>query len=51
MCGSNHNKRNCCPDAQILQEEICGNLTGPIGIGPDFPAPFAVWTAPTTGGK
>jgi hypothetical protein len=39
MCGSNGSNNACCPPAQILKEEICGNFNGPL-------AGVTVWSAP-----
>ncbi|WP_163100462.1 S-Ena type endospore appendage [Peribacillus alkalitolerans] len=32
MCGNNGSSVNgfCCPDPKIFQEEICGNIQGPV---------------------
>lgn len=39
MCGSTSGFDNaCCPSAQLFQEKICGNFSGPIGGDP-------VWSA------
>lgn len=45
MCGSNGSSQDCCccPNATVLQEKICGNLTGPLGVGD---ATFIAWQAP-----
>ncbi|MBO9129851.1 S-Ena type endospore appendage [Bacillus sp. 165] len=40
MCGSNAFGGDCCPDAMIFQEQLCGNITDPIDQ--------AVWVAPAT---
>ncbi|WP_249260852.1 S-Ena type endospore appendage [Virgibacillus pantothenticus] len=42
MCGSNGFSGACCPPAQILKEEICGNFNGPLTAE-------AVWSAPIGG--
>lgn len=41
MCGSNNSNQNCscCPNATVLQEKNCGNLTGPL-------TNFIAWQAP-----
>ena len=41
MCGSHGSNSNCCccPNAVVLQEKICGNLTGPL-------TNFVAWEAP-----
>lgn len=41
MCGANFNGGACCPQAQILKEEICGNFNGELAD-----PGVAVWTAP-----
>lgn len=41
MCNSNGFNGNCCPSAQIFQEKICGNLTGPLND-------FLIWSVPAT---
>lgn len=41
MCDSHGFNGNCCPSAQILQEKICGNLTGPL-------TNFIAWSASVT---
>jgi hypothetical protein len=39
MCGSSGFNGACCPPAQILKEEICGNFNGEL-------ATEEVWSAP-----
>ena len=39
MCGTNFNGGACCPPAQIIKEEICGNFNGEL-------TDAAIWTAP-----
>jgi hypothetical protein len=40
MCNTHNNLGFCCPEAQIFQEQICGNLQGPL-------TDTNVWLAPT----
>jgi hypothetical protein len=42
MCGSNGFNNACCPPAQILKEEICGNFNNSSGA----PLAIPVWEAP-----
>ncbi|WP_243293154.1 S-Ena type endospore appendage [Bacillus sp. FJAT-47783] len=40
MCGANGISGACCPPAQIIKEEICGNFNGELTA-------VEVWSAPT----
>ncbi|WP_343036120.1 S-Ena type endospore appendage [Kroppenstedtia pulmonis] len=31
MCGSCNGIDACCPSAQLFQEKVCGNFSGPLG--------------------
>jgi hypothetical protein len=42
MCGSHGFNGACCPPAQIMQEEICGNFNGTVTPG----TAVTVWSAP-----
>ena len=43
MCGSSN--CNCgCPNANVFQEEICGNLTGIL-------TNYVAWEVPVNGGE
>lgn len=39
MCGSSSANCCCCPEGQIFQEKICGNLAGPLNN-------YIAWQAP-----
>ncbi|RFA33406.1 hypothetical protein CAI16_14765 [Virgibacillus dokdonensis] len=46
MCGSNVGSGACCPPAQILKEEICGNFNGAL-TEPVWSAPAGSYIAGT----
>lgn len=61
MCSSNKSNDACCPSAQIIQENLCGNLTGqligvdavvweadPLGVNNYFQGTFEVFNSSNT---
>lgn len=47
MCGSNGFSGACCPPAQILKEEICGNFNGALTAEEIWSAPAGAYFSGT----